>query len=272
MTDVIFTLDLEDHTGRYDTTSRYPSISEKVLQTLSSNGIAGTVFTVGKIAASEPRLLRKISSLGHEIACHSFDHTPLDRQTPLRFREDTLRAKALIEDCIGKEVSGFRAPFFSLVQSTTWAVDILAELGFTYSSSILPARNPIYGFPQAPRTPFHWRSGLVEVPCPVGRIGPATLPFLGGFYLRYIPKFIVASLIARADPKSCLWTYCHPYDFDAAEPFCRVEGMALWSSVLLWLNRRATLKKIIDLVPANSHSTLHDWVRNNASGLPRYEA
>jgi peptidoglycan-N-acetylglucosamine deacetylase len=267
---VIFTLDLEDHTGRYDAASRYTSISRQVLQTFSQKGISGTIFAVGKIAASEPTLLREISDLGHEVACHSWDHTPLDQQTPAEFRESTARAKGLIEDCIGKAVVGFRAPFFSLIETTVWAVDVLAELDFTYSSSVMPARSPVYGFPQVPTKPFLWKNDVVEIPCPVGKIGPFILPFLGGVYLRYLPRFIVQALVARADPESCLWTYCHPYDFDFAEPFTRIEGMALWASIVLWANRRVTLGNMLAFMPENSRSTLREWVTENAASLTTY--
>ncbi|WP_226986142.1 polysaccharide deacetylase family protein [Ramlibacter tataouinensis] len=270
MKSAIFTLDLEDHVGRYDTSSRYPSISRQVLQTLAQNGIVGTVFVVGKIAKAEPALLREISDLGHELACHSLDHTPLDKQAPAAFREDTARAKHLIENCIGKAVVGFRAPVFSLTKSTLWAVDVLAELGFQYSSSVMPTHNPLYGFPQAPTKPFLWKNGLVEIPCPVGKLGPITLPYLGGFYLRYLPQILVRSLITQADPESCLWTYCHPYDFDTAEPFNRIQGAPLWTSILLWFNRRDTLPKILAVVRENSSSTLRGWVEANSACLPRY--
>jgi polysaccharide deacetylase family protein (PEP-CTERM system associated) len=264
---LIFTFDLEDHLGRYDSTSRYSAISREILELLSQNQIRGTVFVVGKIAETEPTLLREIAALGHELACHSLDHVPLTQQSPDQFLDDTRRAKHLIEDCIGKPIIGFRAPIFSLTKSTLWATDILAALGFRYSSSIMPAHNPLYSFPHAPKTPFMWGNGLAEIPCPVARLGPLTLPYLGGFYLRYLPQRLVRHCIEQADMASCLWTYCHPYDFDATEPFQRIQGAALWTSLLLWFNRRNTSRKVLDLVRGNGNTTLADWLSENSGSL-----
>lgn len=257
---VLFTLDLEDHLGRYDSTSRYPDVTRRVMGRLAERNIKGTVFTVARIAEKEPGLLREIATLGHEIACHSLDHTPLDKQSPKNLRDSTARAKHILEDCIGKEITGFRAPIFSLVERTAWFVDDLHKLGFTYSSSVMPTRTPLYGFPNTPQEPFKWPNGLVELPCPVGNLGGATLPYLGGFYLRYVPQWAINRLLRQASDTSCLWTYCHPYDFDDKEPFAQISGAALWTSLLLWFNRRNTMQKILSVVDAQSSTTLNAWV------------
>lgn len=267
---VIFTLDLEDHLALYGATSRYPDVSRKILRTMAERNVKGTVFVVGKIAETEPKLLREIAALGHEIACHSLDHVPLDKQTPAVFYRNTQRAKLLLEDCIGKPVTGFRAPVFSMTESTTWAVEILSDLGFSYSSSVMPVSNPLYGFPGAPSTPFLWDTGLVELPCPVGKIGPLTLPYLGGFYLRYLPQFIIRHCANKSSANSCLWTYCHPYDFDHEESFSRIVGAPLWTSILLWLNRRNTLHKLLGVVPQGGSMTLDSWAKENVLALPKY--
>lgn len=268
---VLFTLDLEDHLGRYDSTSRYPHVTRRVLETLAERNIKGTVFTVARIAEKEPALLREIAALGHEIACHSLDHVPLDKQSPGELRESTARAKRMLEDCVGKEVTGFRAPIFSLVERTAWFVEDLRHLGFTYSSSVMPTRTPLYGFPNTPQEPFKWPNGLVELPCPVGKLAGATLPYLGGFYLRYVPQTLINRLLRQASDTSCLWTYCHPYDFDADEPYARISGAALWTSVLLWFNRRNTMRKILRVVDAESSTTLDAWVSRFSHTLPTYD-
>jgi len=268
---VLFTLDLEDHLGRYDSTSRYPDVTRRVMGRLAERNIKGTVFTVARIAEKEPGLLREIASLGHEIACHSLDHTPLDKQSPKDLRDGTARAKHILEDCIGKEITGFRAPIFSLVERTAWFVDDLRKLGFTYSSSVMPARSPLYGFPNTPQEPFKWQNGLVELPCPVGKLGSATLPYLGGFYLRYMPQGVIHRLLRQASDTSCLWTYCHPYDFDDQEPFAQISGAALWTSVLLWFNRRNTMQKILSVVDAQSSTTLDAWVSSFTHTLRTFD-
>src|SRR5882724_8597685 len=143
---VVFTLDLEDHRAEYSAESRYPENTRRVLDFLDSLGVRGTVFVVGRLAEASPELVRDVAARGHEIACHSWKHTPLDRDTPRTFQEETRRAKDILEQLSGKAVEGYRAPIFSLIERTRWAIDVLLELGFTYSSSVMPAPNPLYGY------------------------------------------------------------------------------------------------------------------------------
>src|SRR5262249_30199545 len=146
-------------------------------------------------------------------------HVPLPRLEPATFRAETARGRALLEDLTGAPVTGFRAPTFSLVPETRWAVDELTEMGFAYSSSVLPARSPLHAWPGQPRHPFRWPGGLVELPCPVAVVGPLANPYLGGVYFRVLPWTAVRLGLARSHPDEVLWLYCHPYDFDPDEPF-----------------------------------------------------
>lgn len=241
---IVFSLDLEDHLGLYEAEGRFARNMEKILDFLEDSGIRGTIFTVGRIAQSHPGLVRKVVERGHELGCHSWQHTPLDREERSAFTAETRLAKELLEQVSGAAVSGFRAPIFSLVPSSLWTLDVLGELGFTYSSSIMPMASPLYGFPGAPATPFRWPGGLVEFPCPLARLGRFRIPYLGGIYLRYSPEFLTRQCIRRTTPAAMLWTYIHPYDFDSAEPFTRMPGTSLPTSILLWLNRRNTFEKI----------------------------
>jgi polysaccharide deacetylase family protein (PEP-CTERM system associated) len=242
--DLTFTLDLEDHRPDESQPLRYPFIMENILAFLEEQKIKGTFFIVGTLAENDPELVKRIHTQGHEIAHHSYDHTTLDKQTPDEFRAHTKKAKQILEDVTGEEIIGYRAPVFSLTKETLWAVDILKELGFAYSSSVLPAANPLHGFAGAPETPFLWKNGLLEIPAPVGKIGPCTLPYLGGFYLRYLPFALVKQQISKASDNNSLWTYCHPYDFDPDEKQWRVKGASTPVSLLLWFNRKHTFRKL----------------------------
>ena len=241
---ITFTLDLEDHRPDDSLPRRYPEMMETILAFLEERNIKATVFTVGSLAKKDPETIRKVCAAGHEIAHHSYDHVTLDKQNPAVFREDTRKAKEIIEDTTGEAVSGYRAPVFSLTRRTLWAVDILKELGFTYSSSILPAASPLYGISGAPRTPFRWTNGLLEIPAPVSRLGPVLLPYLGGFYFRYLPMAMIKRQIEKSADNTSLWTYWHPYDFDPAEKNWRIKGASVPVSLLLWFNRKNTLKKL----------------------------
>ena len=270
---ITVTLDVEDHLGVYGATGRYVDNTRRILAFLKERQVRGTFFVVGRIGEVAPWLVREIVLAGHEVACHSLAHVPLDRETPASFRESTGRAKDALEQAGGVPVSGYRAPIFSLTPRTRWAVDALAALGFAYSSSILPARHPLYGFPGAPRSPFRWPTGLVEFPVPLARVGPVSLPYLGGIYLRVVPAWLVHRW-ARARPGDLLWTYLHPYDFDADEPYTPMPDTAAWVSRLLWFNRKGTWAKLAGLLALGAGKPLGELAADPvfAAGLPRLEA
>lgn len=247
---ITFTLDLEDHRAPDSYDERYPSLTRRVLEFLGHRGVRGTFFVTGEIAERAPELVREVASAGHELGFHGWHHTPLTRLTAVQLRADAKRGKALLEDVSGTPVIGFRAPLFSLVPESQWAVDVLAELGFTYSSSVLPARNPLFGDPTAPATAFRWPNGLVELPCPVARIAGIGLPYLGGVYLRALPTPVPATARRMFGRNQMLWLYCHPYDFDTEESFWVAPEIGRLGSRLLWYNRRRMFAKVDALLRA----------------------
>lgn len=251
-TALTFTLDLEDHRARRDGPGRHGDITLALLDWLDTLAVRGTFFVVGEVAAADPALVKRVAARGHEVALHSWDHAPLTATSPARFRDDTQRGRALLEDLTGQRVRGYRAPVFSLTPASRYAVGILAELGFDYSSSVLAARNPLHGYPGLPATPFRWIEGLIEIPVPLAGIGPWRLPYLGGVYLRYLPLTLIEALRDRAPRNELAWTYCHPYDFDTQEAFTPIRGAAWWVSVVLWFRRGATRARLARLLGPGS--------------------
>jgi len=197
---------------------------------------------VGEVGEAHPDLVRDIASGGHELALHGWRHVVLTELDAGALAEDLRRGKAFLEDVGQTEVVGFRAPTFSLVAGTVWATDVLLEAGYTYSSSVLPARSPLYGFPGAPRDPFLWPCGLAELPVPTVGVGPWQLPYLGGTYLRILPRPLIARIHGR-DARRLPWTYMHPYDVDTDEPYWVVPD-AGWMSPALWVGRKRLLAKL----------------------------
>lgn len=279
---VLFSLDLEDHLEQYPADGgRYQDITMRLLDVLEQRGVRGTVFTVGRVAETAPWLVQEVARRGHEVACHSQNHVPLTRETAASFREGTARAREALQQASGQPVAGYRAPVFSLTPAVAWAVPLLEELGFTYSSSIMPVRHPLHGFPGAPRRPFRWHGRLVEFPCPVARLGPLTLPFLGGIYLRYLPLGLVRRWLVQVPTPA--WTYLHPYDFDGAEGYRRFPDRSVLLSLLLSARRGGTLDKLAALLPrhdgtrgedgaAGRGETFVQWAEDAAfvQGLPAY--
>ncbi len=267
--ELTFTLDLEEHRPDDSYPKRYPEITRDILDFLDQRNIKATVFVLGKLAEDEPELIKEISSKGHEIGFHTYSHIHLTRESLENFKQQSRNSKAFIEDLIGQKIYGFRAPAFSLTNKSVWALDILKELGFTYSSSVLPANNPINGFPEAPGKPFLWSNGLLEIPAPIAQYGPFVFPYLGGIYLRYLPVSIIKYFLHREKNQQSLWIYCHPHDFDHKEKFYQIKGTSLLTSLLLWFNRKHTFRKIEQIFADDSVFGAGTFIEQINSG--RYE-
>ena len=239
---ITFTVDVEeDGTGP----AQALAMTARLLDLLDETGAKGSFFVVGTLAEAQPALVRAIAARGHEIGCHGHHHRALAEERPEGLRADLARARAVLEDQAGAAVQGFRAPLFSLTPVVPWVPSVLAEAGFTYSSSVLPARNWLHGWPGAPRAPFLWPSGVLEIPVPLARLGPLELPVLGGMYLRYIPPWDLRRMARRLGRDgAAVWSYCHPYDLDAEARFTRRAETGLAGSLFLWMNRGAMARRL----------------------------
>jgi polysaccharide deacetylase family protein (PEP-CTERM system associated) len=201
--------------------------TERILNLLDDCRVTGTFFILGWVAERYPALVRKIAERGHEPACHSYWHRLVYKLTPDEFREDTSLAKNAIEQAAGIEVQGYRAPSFSITGRSLWALDILAELGFRYDSSVFPVRHDVYGVPGAPRGPFRVETPfgpIVEFPLATFRfsVGP-NLPVAGGGYLRMLPSWYTKAGIERAWREGLpVVSYVHPWELDPEQP--RLKG------------------------------------------------
>ena len=199
----IFSVDVEDYFqvesfADVIDRSRWPSFAcrvedntRRLLDLLDAYRTRATFFVLGWVAERYPELVREIVARGHEPACHSYWHRRIDQLGPAEFREDTLHAKQVIEQAAGRQITGYRAPSFSIVRQSLWALEVLAELGFAYDSSIFPIRHDVYGIPDGPRTPvrIQTRSGpILEYPMTTFRMGGSrNFPVGGGGYLRLLP-------------------------------------------------------------------------------------
>ncbi|MBY0428795.1 MAG: polysaccharide deacetylase family protein, partial [Alphaproteobacteria bacterium] len=189
-TPITLTIDLEDHLDVYAPDGRWVANTQRILDACAQHNHRATFFTVGKVAA-HPQLLKRIVNDGHELALHSYDHIALTKEDPKGYGAKLRDAKLRFEAISGKAVVGFRAPIFSLTPQSVWVVDVLKELGFSYSSSVIAGKGAVNGFPGAPNRPFKWQNGLIELPVPMVDLGVIALPFLGGVYLRYLPLPLV---------------------------------------------------------------------------------
>ena len=194
--------------------------ADVILDLLRQASTHATFFTVGMMAEQFPALVRRIAGEGHEIACHGYHHLLVHRLTPEEFRADTARAKKVLEDITGQPVVGYRAAEFSIRSAALWALDVLAELGFEYDSSIFPIRHRRYGIPGFDRRPQRYQThagrGIVELPPSALQFGSqARVPIAGGGYFRLLPQKALLAAVARLNREGLpLVTYFHPYEFD----------------------------------------------------------
>jgi peptidoglycan-N-acetylglucosamine deacetylase len=241
---VTVTFDLEDNRVSPTQEVRFVRMTERFAEFMDEVGARGTFFVVGELAHSNPSLIRDLAGAGHEIALHGLRHVTLGDTGPAKLRDELVRGRALLEDLTGRAVTGFRAPIFSLTPATSWATEDIQAAGFAYSSSVLPAGNPLHGWPSAPRHPFRWPGGLLELPCPLLGRGRHAVPFLGGVYLRYLPRRLVVAGLKRLDEQACAWSYLHPYDLDADERFFVLPHAGWLTSRIVHARRRGTLERL----------------------------
>jgi polysaccharide deacetylase family protein (PEP-CTERM system associated) len=194
----------------------------RLLDLLDCFGVRATFFVQGMVAQLFPELVREIDRRGHEVGSHGYAHEPILRQSPRQFEEDALRARELIGEITGKAPSGYRAPDFSIMPSTLWALDCLHRLGFTYDSSIFPIRHRRYGIASWPAGPHLVRLGdggaIAEFPISVLQLGQTRLPFLGGGYTRLLPVAAQLWGIRRLNRSGLpAMLYIHPYELNPKE-------------------------------------------------------
>lgn len=223
-----FSIDLEDFSQLTcrDATGYLPECSSEidaqvavVLGLLAESGVRGTFFSLGMLAKRRPDIVTQIHSAGHEIATHGSEHRPASAQTRAQFTTDVGDSIKLLQDITGAPVLGYRAPAFSIGRDNLWALDVLAELGLAYDSSIFPMRMRRYGIAGFDPRPRHYRlpegGRIVEVPLSPWRVGGRDVPVAGGGYLRLMPAWLMRSAVGglRAQAR-CLTFYLHPYEFD----------------------------------------------------------
>ena len=222
-----FTVDVEDGINiamrdhfniEMEPTRRGADNTARLLDLFAKYDVKTTFFILGQIATSFPDLVKRIEEEGHEVAVHGYDHVQFFKLTPLQLKEDLYRAKNTIEGVIGKEVGGFRAPAFSVIPSTAWALNIIAEMGFKYDSSIMPAKVGRYGWPGFSEAiqRLHLTNGLqlIEVPLTVTRILGRSLPVGGGGYLRLFPFWFTRQALRKRQNGHAPVVYIHPYEID----------------------------------------------------------
>jgi polysaccharide deacetylase family protein (PEP-CTERM system associated) len=204
--------------------SRVERNTHRLLDLFDEHQVRMTFFVLGWVAERYPDLIRALHRRGHEVACHGLTHELVYKQTPELFRSETQRSKSLLEDLTGAPVRGYRAASYSITSKSLWALDILAELGFEYDSSIFPIHHDLYGMPNAPRRPHPVANGkLLEIPLTTVQVAGQRLPCAGGGYFRLLPYGLFRWSLRRVNAEGLPAVfYMHPWEIDPDQP--RIEA------------------------------------------------
>jgi polysaccharide deacetylase family protein (PEP-CTERM system associated) len=204
--------------------SRVEKNTQRVLDLLDVYQTKGTFFVLGWIAERHAELVRLIHRRGHEVASHGYAHQRVYTQAPAQFRDETRRCKKLLEDLIGEPILGYRAASYSITAQSLWALDILAEEGFRYDSSIFPIRHDLYGIPGHQRFVHRLnvdrQGAIAEVPLSTIRLAGVNFPVAGGGYLRIFPyavNHLAIRYLNRSESQPAV-VYFHPWEIDPDQP------------------------------------------------------
>lgn len=207
---------------------RVEANTDRVLGLFDASDVKATFFMLGWVAERYPELVRRIVDQGHELASHGFEHRRVDSQSAETFRADIARTKRVLEDAGGAPVTGFRAASFSFGPTTSWAHGVLAEEGYTYSSSVFPVNHDHYGMPEAPRQPYFptGSGGILEIPMSTFRLAGRNWPSAGGGYFRMLPYSVSRWSQRRVREHESMRAvfYFHPWEIDPEQP--RQQGIS----------------------------------------------
>ena len=277
-----FTVDVEDGISiamrdvfgkNIPQTDRVVHNTHKILQLLSDNKVKGTFFVLGKVAEDFPELIQEIAKEHHEIGIHGYHHLQFFRMTPAEAYQELDSAKKLTEDITGIEVKGHRAPAFSINEQTSWALDIIAEVGFKYDSSIMPIKSRRYGWdrfqPRIGMVETSKENSLIEVPISTIKIFNKAIPFSGGSYLRLFPNFFLQWAFQKETKKAPVILYMHPYEldfkrypdfyFEALQEVSILRNLKMRSN---WVGRKKVYGKLENLLQKNSFTTLWEVIES----------
>lgn len=275
----IFTVDLEDwfHIlgDNYEfSIERWSSLESRIernthylLNIFSDYKIKVTFFVLGWVAENYPGLISLIEKNGHEIASHGYSHKLIYNLLTEDFRKDIKKSKIIIEDLIGKEILGFRAPGFSITDNNLWALDVLYEEGFQYDSSFFPTSHSHGGIktkissPQLISTPKQY--SLYEVPVSSTKIFNRSIVYTGGGYLRLCPSKILKHLLYKQKHNNeIVLFYIHPREIDCDQPRLKLK----WDKLFKYYYGLTSVKAKLEFILAKyEFVTISDFLQDLSS-------
>jgi len=252
-----------DQWKRYD--GRVVINTQRMLRLLDRYRVRATFFVLGWVARRYPQLVREIHAAGHQIGSHGYWHRLVYDQSPEQFRSDLQESRDVLADTIGEPVTAYRAASFSITRRSLWALNILAEEGFLFDSSIFPVHHDRYGIPDAERAIHQIATPagpLWEFPPSVVRFAGLNAPISGGGYFRLYPLNWTLRCLSSANRKlgRPFVFYVHPWELDPHQP--RLQAGSRLSRARHYLNLATTEHKLSVLLQEFRFGRLCDFVES----------
>ena len=246
---------------------------DKILEWLNENKTSATFFLVGELIKNEPSLIDKIFSEGHEIGFHTMDHKRIDiKGSKEKFSEEIKEFANLTN----KKSKGFRAPTFSLNKKSAWLIDSLVENNYLYDSSVVPIKTRLYGIPNAPKIPYRISSNsldaddelgkIIEFPILSGKFLGKSIPAGGGFYLRFLPMYIIKNIIRKNEEENNPCTfYIHSWEL-LAEYMPRIK-LPRKEKFVTYYNIEKAKIKMTKIIQEFQFTSFEKFMKNNKTNF-----
>ncbi len=227
---------------------------DKILDWLRKNETLATFFVVGELLEFRPEIFDKIIENGHEIGFHTMHHTKLDNiGSKEKFTEEIKKFEQLTK----KKSKGFRAPTFSLNQTTSWAIDVLQKNNYMYDSSVVPAKTDLYGLPNAKNYPYKISSDSLEendensefweFPLLTTRFLGKKIPAGGGFYLRFLPLKTIKNAI-KSNEKDQIPATFYIHSWELTPEFMPKISLPVKDNFITYHNLNKALPKMTEII------------------------
>ena len=227
---------------------------DKILDWLRKNETLATFFIVGELLEFRPEIFDKIIENGHEIGFHTMHHTKLDNiGSKEKFTEEIKKFEQLTK----KKSKGFRAPTFSLNQTTSWAIDVLQKNNYMYDSSVVPAKTDLYGLPNAKNYPYKISSNSLEkndensefweFPLLTTRFLGKKIPAGGGFYLRFLPLKTIKNSI-KSNEKDQIPATFYIHSWELTPEFMPKISLPVKDNFITYHNLNKALPKMTEII------------------------
>jgi polysaccharide deacetylase family protein (PEP-CTERM system associated) len=246
---------------------------DNILEILDRHNQKATFFCLGWLTKKHAHIVKRLDSLGYEIATHSHMHQLVYEQKISEFEKDLEYSIKSLEDITGKKIRAYRAPGFSLKQENRWVFDVLLSHGIEIDCSIFPARRAHGGFEKygtdKPSLVISNKGVIKEFPMSIDRILFKNIVSSGGGYFRLLPYPVIRYLMNRADYSM---SYFHPHDFDAERPL--IPGLSPVKRFKTRVGLKGALKKLENLIEDFNFVDLNeaveriDWEQVSVVHLP----